>query len=162
MEIARQLMADSRKATGLEQYAIAKYAEALEVRLPSSTRLWQQDAHKQSWCALACMRPSRRPDTLLLHQEADLYTGRQCCSSSRQAEHAHALLWTRQVANLQSCRQVVPRTIAETSGLPATETIARLHAAHAEGNRHAGLDILTGEARDLSQDAITDTYLTRW
>ena len=32
IEIARHLMADSRKATGLEQYAIAKYAEALEVR----------------------------------------------------------------------------------------------------------------------------------
>lgn len=33
MEIARHLQADARKATGLEQYAIAKYAEALEVRL---------------------------------------------------------------------------------------------------------------------------------
>ena len=32
IEIARHLLEDSRKATGLEQYAIAKYAEALEVR----------------------------------------------------------------------------------------------------------------------------------
>ena len=39
IEIARHLQADSRKATGLEQYAIAKYAEALEVSPMCSSRV---------------------------------------------------------------------------------------------------------------------------
>lgn len=34
MEIARQLSELARKETGLEQYAIAKFAEALEVGAP--------------------------------------------------------------------------------------------------------------------------------
>ena len=58
--------------------------------------------------------------------------------------------------------QVVPRTIAETSGLPATEVIAQLHAAHAGGQSRAGLDILTGQPKDLTQDSISDTLNTRW
>ena len=58
--------------------------------------------------------------------------------------------------------QVVPRTIAETSGLPATEVVAQLHAAHAEGQTRAGLDILTGQPKDLTEDSISDTLSTRW
>jgi chaperonin GroEL (HSP60 family) len=40
--------------------------------------------------------------------------------------------------------EVVPRTIAENSGLPATEAVAALYAAHAAGQTGAGLDIETG------------------
>lgn len=38
MEIARQLSELARKETGLEQYAIAKFAEALEVSLVLRSR----------------------------------------------------------------------------------------------------------------------------
>ncbi|KAK9801408.1 hypothetical protein WJX73_007565 [Symbiochloris irregularis] len=87
MELARKLAELGRKETGLEQYAIAKFAEALEI---------------------------------------------------------------------------VPRTIAENSGLNATEAVALLHAAHASGQATAGLDIETGQPRDLSTDGIVDVYSTKW
>lgn len=40
--------------------------------------------------------------------------------------------------------EVVPRTIAENSGLGATDALAALHAAHAAGRSGAGLDVETG------------------
>lgn len=58
--------------------------------------------------------------------------------------------------------QVVPRTIAENSGLNATEVVALLHAAHANGQSSAGVDIETGQPRDLSTDGIVDIYSTKW
>ncbi|KAK9824017.1 hypothetical protein WJX72_006993 [[Myrmecia] bisecta] len=87
LEIAKQLRDFGRKETGLEQYAIAKFAEALEV---------------------------------------------------------------------------VPRTIAENSGLNATDVVAKLHAAHAAGQANAGLDVETGEPKDLSEDGILDLFTTKW
>ncbi|BDA41671.1 T-complex protein 1 subunit theta [Coccomyxa sp. Obi] len=87
MEIARQLSELARKETGLEQYAIAKFAEALEV---------------------------------------------------------------------------VPRTLAENSGLNASDVVASLAAAHASGQASAGVDLETGEPRDLAQDDLYDLYLTKW
>lgn len=88
IEIARQLQQIGRKETGLEQYAIMKYADALEV---------------------------------------------------------------------------VPRTIAENSGLSATDALATLYNAHAAGQATAGLDVETGEARDLgATSAIYDLYSTKW
>ena len=59
-------------------------------------------------------------------------------------------------------QQVVPRTIAENSGLNATEAVALLHAAHASGQATAGLDIESGQPRDLSADGIVDVYSTKW
>lgn len=60
------------------------------------------------------------------------------------------------------CMQIVPRTIAENSGLNATEAVALLHAAHASGQTRAGLDIETGQPRDLTEDGIYDVYSTKW
>lgn len=57
---------------------------------------------------------------------------------------------------------MVPRTIAENSGLNATEAVALLHAAHASGQTRAGLDIETGQPRDLTADGIVDVYSTKW
>ncbi|EFN58038.1 hypothetical protein CHLNCDRAFT_34430 [Chlorella variabilis] len=87
IEIARQLQQFGRKETGLDQYAIMKYAEALEV---------------------------------------------------------------------------VPRTIAENSGLSATDALAALYSAHAGGQAAAGLDVETGEARDLGAGAVYDLRSTKW
>eukprot|EP00887_Chlorella_sp_A99_P001971 scaffold18.g1971.t1 len=88
IEVARQLQAFGRKETGLDQYAIVKFAEALEV---------------------------------------------------------------------------VPRTIAENSGLPATDAVAALYAAHAGGAAAAGLDVETGAAVDLGGAAgIYDLFSAKW
>lgn len=87
VEIARQLQALGRKETGLDQYAIVKYAEALEV---------------------------------------------------------------------------VPRTIAENSGLNATDAVAALYQAHASGQAAAGLDVETGSAKDLGAEGVYDLYSTKW
>jgi len=58
--------------------------------------------------------------------------------------------------------EVVPRVLAENSGHNATDAVTRLHAAHAEGQQGAGLDLVTGEVRDLSPDGIVDLYMTKW
>lgn len=88
IEIARRLQEMGRKETGLDQYAIIKYAESLEV---------------------------------------------------------------------------VPRTIAQNSGLEATEAVAALYSAHAAGKVNAGLDVETGEPIDLGErDGLVDLYATKW
>jgi len=48
--------------------------------------------------------------------------------------------------------------IAENSGLNATEVIGQLKAAHAKGEHQAGLDIETGEAKDLATIGIVDLF----
>ena len=88
IEIARQLAAFGRKETGLDQYAIAQFAESLEV---------------------------------------------------------------------------VPRTIAENSGLAAADCVSALYAAHANGQVGAGLDVETGLPRDLGAEVgIYDLYTAKW
>ncbi len=58
--------------------------------------------------------------------------------------------------------QVVPRTIAENAGLNATSVMSSLHAAHASGQQRAGLDIETGEPRDLTGQDLYDLYSAKW
>jgi T-complex protein 1 subunit theta len=87
MEIAKRLIHNSRKEIGLEQYAIQKFAEALEV---------------------------------------------------------------------------IPRTLAENSGLDASSSISALWSAHASGDKYSGLDICTGKAKDLTKENITDLYSVKW
>lgn len=59
--------------------------------------------------------------------------------------------------------EVIPRTIAENSGLDATEVIANMYAAHAEGDCNAGLDITTGKTKNLGEsDTIYDLYVAKW
>lgn len=48
--------------------------------------------------------------------------------------------------------------IAENSGLNATEVIGQLKAAHARGEHQAGLDIETGQAKDLATVGIVDLF----
>ncbi len=43
--------------------------------------------------------------------------------------------------------EVVPRTLAENSGLPASDVVAGLYAAHAAGQTGAGVDIESGAPR---------------
>lgn len=58
--------------------------------------------------------------------------------------------------------QVVPRTLAENSGLNSTDVLSALYAAHAAGMTRAGVDIETGEPRDLGEDDIVDLYMAKW
>ena len=59
--------------------------------------------------------------------------------------------------------EVIPRTIAENSGLDATEVIANMYAAHADGDPNAGLDIMTGETRNVGEsDNVYDLYVAKW
>lgn len=66
------------------------------------------------------------------------------------------------IARFAEALEVVPRTIAENSGLPATEVMARLYAAHSAGQVNTGVDIETGAPKDLSADGIMDLYATKW
>ena len=70
MEIAQQLGELGRKETGLEQYAIAKFAEALEVCLhergmkrAASSSYVQQHAHALWPCVILMGEPLHRPVT---------------------------------------------------------------------------------------------------
>ena len=58
--------------------------------------------------------------------------------------------------------EVVPRTLAENSGIDATVAVSALHAAHAAGGALAGLDVDSGEARDLSEDGLLDLFHAKW
>lgn len=87
MEIARQVAEFGLKQTGLDQYAIVKYAEAFEI---------------------------------------------------------------------------VPRMLAENSGLNATDAISTLYTVHASGQANVGLDVESGQPTDLSKEGIMDLFLTKW
>jgi len=58
--------------------------------------------------------------------------------------------------------EVVPRTLAENSGLNGTDTVAAVKNAHAEGKSWAGVDLDGGEPKDLSKENIEDIYSTKW
>ena len=65
---------------------------------------------------------------------------------------------------LEACRgrlQVVVRVIAENAGLNATEVIGQLSAAHASGHDQAGLDIETGQPKDLATIGLVDLFSTK-
>mmetsp|Transcript_11966 Transcript_11966/g.35927 ORF Transcript_11966/g.35927 Transcript_11966/m.35927 type:complete len:556 (-) Transcript_11966:2647-4314(-) len=66
------------------------------------------------------------------------------------------------IAKFADSLEVVPRTIAENSGLNATDVVAALTAAHAAGHATFGLDVTTGEPRDLARDHITDLHSSKW
>ena len=56
--------------------------------------------------------------------------------------------------------EVVPRCLAENSGLDATEVIASLRAAHAAGDAKAGVDLTPTEA-DTKNAAVLDAFAVK-
>ncbi|DBA68483.1 TPA: hypothetical protein ACH3X2_013770 [Trebouxia sp. C0005] len=48
------------------------------------------------------------------------------------------------------------------ASLNATDVVSSLHAAHANGQQTAGLDIETGQPKDLAEDGILDLYSAKW
>lgn len=59
-------------------------------------------------------------------------------------------------------RQTKLKVRVGATGLNATDVVAALTAAHAEGQSAAGLDVATGQPRDLSQYDITDLHSSKW
>eukprot|EP00746_Dinoflagellata_sp_MGD_P157558 gnl/MRDRNA2_/MRDRNA2_86242_c0_seq1.p1 gnl/MRDRNA2_/MRDRNA2_86242_c0~~gnl/MRDRNA2_/MRDRNA2_86242_c0_seq1.p1 ORF type:complete len:452 (-),score=28.51 gnl/MRDRNA2_/MRDRNA2_86242_c0_seq1:57-1412(-) len=57
---------------------------------------------------------------------------------------------------------VVPRTLAENSGLDSTHMLSLLRSAHLADIKNAGLDLLRGQVKNLAQDDIVDLYLSKW
>lgn len=57
--------------------------------------------------------------------------------------------------------EVIPRVLAETSGLDATNVISNLVAAHAEGQNTAGLDLEEGTVMDAAKANVLDLLLVK-
>jgi len=60
--------------------------------------------------------------------------------------------------------EILPRAIAENTGVKATEVISKLYASHQEGNKNVGVDI-AGEGasvKDVVEDGIVDLYINRF
>lgn len=101
---------------------------------------------------------------------AQVFTARHCTLGlNTWVKHLYRGI-NRHKIDMRGCRltwlpvdvQVVPRTLAENSGLNASDVVASLAAAHASGQASAGVDLETGEPRDLAQDDLYDLYLTKW
>jgi len=67
------------------------------------------------------------------------------------------------IAKFAQALEVVPRTLAENAGLNATDTLSCLYAAHAAGERTAGVDVSADKPWcDLGvQDGIHDVFLVK-
>merc|ERR1711977_671968 len=52
--------------------------------------------------------------------------------------------------------KVIPRTLAENSGLNTSQTLSSLWSAHIAGNSNVGLDLLDGKPKNLNQTNIVD------
>lgn len=57
--------------------------------------------------------------------------------------------------------EVVPRTLCDNAGVDATNMIANLYAAQAEGKRATGIDIDTGAVGDMLQKGVLDLLPTK-
>lgn len=58
--------------------------------------------------------------------------------------------------------EVIPRILAENSGLNSTETIASLHAQHSQGKTNHGINVDTAEIDDAIGLNIFDLYIGKW
>jgi T-complex protein 1 subunit theta len=58
--------------------------------------------------------------------------------------------------------EVIPFTLAENAGMNTTDTISALRAQHAQGNVRMGVDSVTSEMVDLSEQSITDLFYTKY
>jgi hypothetical protein len=54
--------------------------------------------------------------------------------------------------------EVIPRVLAENSGVKPKEVISKLYAAHSEGNKHIGFDI-EGEGGDVKVGGLISQLL---
>merc|ERR1711915_424112 len=59
--------------------------------------------------------------------------------------------------------EIIPRVLAENSGVKPKEVISKLYAAHSEGNKNMGFDTdgESGEIKDMSESNILDLMLAK-
>jgi T-complex protein 1 subunit theta len=57
---------------------------------------------------------------------------------------------------------VIPRALAESSGLNSTDVISNLNAFHDKGEKTYGVDVESEECKDSIKDDLYDCYLTKY
>lgn len=57
--------------------------------------------------------------------------------------------------------EVIPRTLAENSGLKATDVLSNLYASHQKGNIHDGVDVETGTITNVAEKGVYDLLATK-
>jgi len=57
---------------------------------------------------------------------------------------------------------ILPKSLAESSGLVSTDAISNLITQHEEGKVHFGVDIYSNEGRDAVKDGILDSFATKF
>ena len=185
MEISKQLSDFGKKETGLDQYAIAKYAESLEVStVCSSHKIGKSQEFEElnHVCHLPNFSESMWLGSRLFFKPAHIsfaslidslfltwfrwqsvswnpkiYVSLCCISLGKKAKNKSCQKGYRQWSQIHYV-QVVVRAIAENAGLNATEVLSTLRTAHAGGDAQAGLDIETGKATNLQEMHIVDLF----
>ena len=54
--------------------------------------------------------------------------------------------------------EVVPKTLAENSGFDPIDKVVALKKAHADGKKHAGLNVFTGEVVDMQEAGVIEPH----
>mmetsp|Transcript_7904 Transcript_7904/g.11723 ORF Transcript_7904/g.11723 Transcript_7904/m.11723 type:complete len:541 (+) Transcript_7904:35-1657(+) len=57
---------------------------------------------------------------------------------------------------------IIPKTLAETSGLNSTHVVSKLNAAHQEGKKYWGVDIFDEEGLDATEANLYDSFNTKY
>jgi len=59
--------------------------------------------------------------------------------------------------------QVIPKTLAESSGLNASEVISNLSSQHEKGNSNFGVDLENVEGKDIiKEDQLYDSFMSKF
>lgn len=65
------------------------------------------------------------------------------------------------VEKFAEAMEVIPRTLAENSGLDPIDKLVELKAAHEKGNKNAGLDVYTGKIIDMWKQGVIEPLRTK-
>ena len=78
-----------------------------------------------------------------------------------EAAKKHSGLEQYTLRKYSSALEIIPRTLAENSGLNATDVVSKLYASHVAGGARAGINTLSGEVEDLTEQNLTDVYTSK-
>jgi len=65
------------------------------------------------------------------------------------------------VEKFAEAMEIIPRTLAENSGLDPIDKLVELKAAHEKGNKNAGLDVYTGKIVDMWKQGVIEPLRTK-
>merc|ERR1712050_362693 len=85
------------------------------------------------------------------------------CKDGRLTAETHPGLEQYSINKFAEAMEVVPRVLAENSGVKPKEVISKLYAAHSEGNKNMGFDIdgESGEIKDCLESNVLDLLLAK-